>query len=293
MNALSRRRLLTAMALSPLLLSAPLRAAAPPDPTRVVALEWLPAELLLALGVTPMGVADIPTWRQWVQEPALPATVMDVGLRTEPNMELLTQMHPSLLLYSRGYGPSPQALARIAPGMAFDFNDGSGQPLAVARRSLLALGERLGMADRAEAHLADVDRTLAATRQRLARFADRPLLLMTLMDTRHALVLGENSLFAQVLQALGLQNAWRGDTNFWGSAQVGIEQLAGVRTARAICFDHDNAAVLQQLAQSPLWQSLPFIRQRQFVSAPGVWLYGATLSALRFCRVLEHALEAS
>lgn len=28
------------------------------DPRRIVALEWLPVELLLALGITPYGVAD-------------------------------------------------------------------------------------------------------------------------------------------------------------------------------------------------------------------------------------------
>lgn len=51
-NFFSRRRLLTAMALSPLLWQMRGAQAANVDPQRVVALEWLPAELLLALGVT-------------------------------------------------------------------------------------------------------------------------------------------------------------------------------------------------------------------------------------------------
>ncbi|VEB89119.1 iron-hydroxamate transporter substrate-binding subunit [Klebsiella quasipneumoniae] len=81
---ITRRRLLTAMALSPLLWQMRGAQAANVDPQRVVALEWLPAELLLALGVTPYGVADIPNYRLWVNEPALPDSVIDVGLRTEP-----------------------------------------------------------------------------------------------------------------------------------------------------------------------------------------------------------------
>ena len=60
---ITRRRLLTAMALSPLLWQMRGAQAANVDPQRVVALEWLPAELLLALGVTPYGVADIPNYR--------------------------------------------------------------------------------------------------------------------------------------------------------------------------------------------------------------------------------------
>ncbi|MEG7487427.1 ABC transporter substrate-binding protein, partial [Enterobacter hormaechei] len=91
---ISRRRLLTAMALSPLLLKmGPARAAAI-DPHRIVALEWLPVELMMALGVTPYGVADIPNYTLWVNEPKLPDSVIDIGLRTEPNLELLTQMKP-------------------------------------------------------------------------------------------------------------------------------------------------------------------------------------------------------
>lgn len=88
-----RRRLLTAMALSPLLFSLPSQAAAtPPDLARIVALEWLPVELLLALGITPLAVADIHNYNLWVEEPKMPASVIDVGQRTEPNLELLQQL---------------------------------------------------------------------------------------------------------------------------------------------------------------------------------------------------------
>jgi iron complex transport system substrate-binding protein len=75
-----------AMALSPLLWQMRGAQAADVDPQRIVALEWLPVELLLALGVTPYGVADIPNYNLWVNEPALPDSVIDVGLRTEPTL---------------------------------------------------------------------------------------------------------------------------------------------------------------------------------------------------------------
>lgn len=129
---ISRRRLLTVMALSPLLLKmAPARAAAI-DPHRIVALEWLPVELMMALGITPYGVADIPNYTLWVNEPKLPDSVIDIGLRTEPNLELLTQMKPSYLFWSAGYGPSEEIMAKIAPGRGFSFSDGK-KPLTMAK----------------------------------------------------------------------------------------------------------------------------------------------------------------
>jgi iron complex transport system substrate-binding protein len=65
-NLISRRRLLTAMALSPPLWQMQKAQAAPISAERIVALEWLPVELMLALGVTPYGVADIPNYRMWL-----------------------------------------------------------------------------------------------------------------------------------------------------------------------------------------------------------------------------------
>ena len=73
---ISRRRLLTAMALSPLLWQMNTAHAAVIDPNRIVALEWLPVELLLALGIVPYGVADTINYRLWVSEPPLPETVV-------------------------------------------------------------------------------------------------------------------------------------------------------------------------------------------------------------------------
>ncbi|UIL51822.1 MULTISPECIES: Fe(3+)-hydroxamate ABC transporter substrate-binding protein FhuD [Pantoea] len=290
MPDLLRRRLMLALAAAPLLRSLPLGAATP-DLSRIIALEWLPTELLLALGVTPYGVADLHNYNIWVGEPSLPDAVVDVGLRTEPNLELMAQMQPSLILCSNGYGPSKEKLTRIAPIMGFDLNSGDGKPFSTARASLRQLASRLGLSAVAGQHLREVDNELAAARQRLAPYAGRTLLLMSLLDSRHAITFGKNSLFLEVMTLLGLKNGWQGETNFWGSAVVGIEQLASLGEVDVICFDHDNEADMQQLMRSPLWQSMPFVRAGRFQRVPAVWYYGATLSALHFVRVLERALE--
>ncbi|MDZ7279445.1 Fe(3+)-hydroxamate ABC transporter substrate-binding protein FhuD [Pantoea eucrina] len=292
MLSLSRRRLLTALALTPLMQVAPLRAAVP-DATRILAMEWLPVELLMALGVAPLGVADTRNYRIWVGDPVLPASTVDLGLRTEPNLELMTQLHPSLILHSNGYGPSLDKLDRIAPSMGFDLNSGDGKPLTTARKSLHALGARLGREAQAQQHLYEVDAQLAAARVRLKPFASRPLLLMSLLDSRHAITFGANSLFLEIMQTLGLRNAWQGETNFWGSAVVGLERLAEVGDVQVICFDHDNARDMQQVQATALWQALPFVRAGRFQRVPAVWYYGATYSTLKFVRVLTDALESS
>lgn len=287
--SLTRRRLLTAMALSPLLWHATTSKAASVNPHRIVALEWLPVELLLALGVTPYGVADVPNYNLWVNEPALPDSVIDVGLRTEPNLELLIQMKPSMIVWSSGYGPSAETLARIAPGRGFNFSDGK-HPLTLAEKSLMEMAAMLDMTPQAERHMAIFNQTVERYAPRFRTRGNRPVLMMCTMDERHVLVIGANSLFQQVLDRWGVKNAWQGETNFWGSSIVGIERLAAIKDADVLCFEHGDDALYQRVAATPLWQAMPFMRQQRFQRVPAVWFYGATLSAMHFCRVFDAAL---
>lgn len=289
LHHITRRRLLTAMALSPLLWQMNSAQAAAVDPKRIVALEWLPVELLLALGITPYGVADVPNYRLWVNHPPLPDSVIDVGLRTEPNLELLTEMKPSFMVWSAGYGPAPEKLARIAPGRGFSFSDGK-KPLAVARQSLQEMAQLLNLQTAAERHLAQYDTVIASLKPRFIHRGARPVLLTSLLDSRHMLVFGPNSLFQDVLDEYGIPNAWQGETNFWGSTAVGIDRLAAYKDVDVLCFDHGNDKEMDALMSTPLWQAMPFVRAGRFQRVPAVWFYGATLSAMHFARILDTAL---
>lgn len=289
-TTLTRRRVLQAMALAPLVAALPAQSAPNIDLTRIIALEWLPAELLMALGVTPWGVADIPNYNLWVEAPKLPSSVIEVGQRTSPNMELMQQMNPSLILISQGYGPKASQLTPIAPVLTVTANDGSGHPLRQAIRSLNRLADYLGLQQRAAAHLQTYNDTLVQTRRRVKSAADRPILLFSFLDKRHVLVFGEGSLLQEVMTDVGLRNAWDGEKNYWGSVTVGIERLASIKHARALCFDHGSGAIIDEVSRSPLWQSLPFVREKQLSIVPAVWFYGATLCAMRFCHILSDSL---
>ena len=283
---INRRRLLTALLLSPLLPGSSAWAAAAPSFGRIIALEWLPLEMLFALGRTPMAAAGTHDYRLWVQEPPLPADVINVGERTEPNFELIADLKPDLILYSQGYGPSETQLQAIAPAMGFSFTDGH-HPLSTVRAGLMALAERLNQVPAAQAHLAYFDRQVAETGEKLLSYRRQPLLVFSLLDENHVLILGATSLFGEVMQSLKIENAWQGETNFWGTAIVGIDRLATLPPARAICLDHGDAAARARLAATPLWQAIPFVRRDLMRTVPAIWIYGATLAALRFCRMLQ------
>lgn len=71
-------------------------------PKRIVALDFNYTEDLLALGITPVGVADIdsPTGFNTLVniQPALGPEVVDVGGRQGPNLEIIAELQPDLIL---------------------------------------------------------------------------------------------------------------------------------------------------------------------------------------------------
>lgn len=291
-----RRRLLTALAVAPLAHFSPLRAAVPQHiiapvraavPQRIIALEWLPLEMLFALGVTPLGAADTHDYRLWVSYPPLPPGVLDVGRRSEPNLEYIAGLRPDLLLYSEGYGPRASQLQRIAPSMAFNFTNADGEPLRSVCEGIETLAQRIDREQAAQVHLAAFEQQLSAARETLAGFQRQPLLVFTFVDERHVVILGKSSLFGNVMARLGIENAWHGEDSSWGTATVGIERLATLPPVRAICLDHGDEAIRAQVATTPLWQAIPFVRHNLLRVVPTVWIFGATLSALRFCQMLQ------
>jgi hypothetical protein len=173
-----------------------------------------------------------PNYNLWVNEPALPDSVIDVGLRTEPNLELLTQMKPSFIVWSAGYGPSPEKLARIAPGRGFTFSDGK-RPLAMAKQSLNEMAELLGKAAGGEAPSGGFDALMENLRRvcppRRSSAAD------DLCSMPAICWFWQNCLFQEVLDRFGIKNAWRGEApsgaaSAWAS--IGWRHL----TTDVICF---------------------------------------------------------
>lgn len=263
--------------------------ATPPDTTRVIALEWRPIEMLVACGVMPLGVADKQNYHHWVTEPALPDAVIDVGLRNEPNYELMSRLQPSLFVISSGFGVGAPELTRMAPCWETSFYDEHGHPLTLLESEILRLGTFLGTESAAQRHLEQFHRHIDKTRSMLPAI-NKPLVIFSFLDSHRVMIFGQQSLFNDLFSRLGLHNAWDGKTNRWGSAIVGIETLVNIEGAIGLCLTHGDNDPVHTLAHSALWQVMPFVRDNQLHLLPAVWFYGGSYSAMRFCDLLPEAL---
>lgn len=257
--------------------------------------DWTIAETLLAIDAPVSSVAQQSDYHDWVGEPRIPSSATDMGLRTQPNMELLAHAPPEQTLISSMFAGLAPRLERIAPVTSFtlySLGTDTWQEMQTLTRQLGELTERQPQAEQLIAQTQALMATLRESRP-LSQSEIAPLLMVQFMDARHVRVFGENSLYNAVLEQLALPNAWDQPTNAWGFTLIGIEALARYPEATLVIIDPLPTGVEEKLAKSGLWQQLPSVRHDRVVHLPPVWSFGALPSAQRFARKLTTALEAA
>lgn len=257
--------------------------------------DWTIAETLLAIDAPVSSVAQQSDYHDWVGEPRIPEGATDMGLRSQPNLELLAQVPPEQILISPMFAGLTPRLERIAPVSSFAlYSPGTDtwQEMQTLTRQLGELTERQSQAEQLIAETQALMATLGESSS-LSQSEIAPLLMVQFMDARHVRVFGENSLYNAVLEQLALPNAWEQDTNAWGFSLVGIEALARYPEAMLVIIDPLPVGVEEQLAESGLWQQLPSVKKDNLLRLPPVWSFGALPSAQRFARELSAALEVA
>ncbi|OEF23394.1 Fe(3+)-hydroxamate ABC transporter substrate-binding protein FhuD [Vibrio rumoiensis] len=267
----------------------------PKTPVKVVALDWVLTEHLLALGVTPYGVADVKGYQGWVVEPALPESVISVGSRREPNLELLAQIKPDLIVMSDAMSPAYEKLNAIAPTMVLSVYTDAHQPLEAAKQQLLTLGKVLNRSAQAEKVIADFDQTIQTNKQALAAAKQpaSPLLFIRFIGDKHIRVHGNQSLAGETISAMGLTNAWIQEGNTWGFSSTTIQQLAPLQNAQVFYFGPLSEDDNKVLTTNPIWNVMGFVREHRVHELPAVWTFGGVKAAQRLSELVTKQLLIS
>ncbi|MGR9376359.1 iron-siderophore ABC transporter substrate-binding protein [Rhizobium leguminosarum] len=261
---------------------------------RIVSLDYGLSSTLLSLGLPPVGISDLADWDRWVVEPPMPKSVVDIGSSFEVNFEILVTLKPDIILttpYLDELLPKLQSVAKVVRLEVFTPGIGSILPAAIAATRKLA-GE-LGRENEAEQFLARADAFFERCGSRLAGKNLPPVALVNFMDARHVRIYSSPGLFHNVLERIGVRNAWTRESNYWGFETIGIEDLSKITDpdARLIAFDPVPPDVLPKLAQSPLWNRLAFARPGHLSILPPALMFGMVNEAMRFAGLLTDLLE--
>ncbi|MEZ4640311.1 MAG: ABC transporter substrate-binding protein [Caldilineaceae bacterium] len=273
----------------------------PATPQRIVALEWTYVEDLLALGIQPIGVADIVGYESWVQIPVtLAEDVVDVGTRQAPNLETLARLQPDLILApSFRVAEIYDELSAIAPTLTFDPypTDESVTQYAEMRQTFRTIADVVGRQTEAEAVLVGMDATFDAARSQIeaAGRLGEPFALAQAFgqDTVQVRLFTGNAMAVEIVEQIGLENAWA-DAAFqqYGFSTVSVETLPDLGSLNFFYVVQADNDVFAREAIAPVWQSLAFVEEgRAYALGGDTWLFGGPLSAEVLVQTILSALE--
>ncbi|MGG2398754.1 ABC transporter substrate-binding protein [Pseudomonas sp. SH1-B] len=261
------------------------------DAPRVAALSWEAAEHLLMLDVTPVTVADAGDYRAWVVRPTLPDSVPSSGSRLEPNLELLAELRPQLIVIPPLLEDIRPLLERIAPVQVYQSFGQQHDNLQVQREAFRSLARALGREALAERRLQAMDDELEQLREQLqAHYAGQlpAVTVIRFSSPTAAFINGPNSMPQHALTLLGLQPAIQLEPSPWGVTQVPITALGHIDSG--VVLHIEPFAQQAQLFASPLWQAMPFVRAGRFAAMPSTWTYGGVFSLQYLAESITQAL---
>ncbi|MEU8154677.1 iron-siderophore ABC transporter substrate-binding protein [Micromonospora sp. NPDC048986] len=260
--------------------------------TKVVGLEWGEVELLVSLGVMPVGVADPKGYGTWVTSAKLDPGVKDVGVRGEPSVDAIVALQPDLVVMEddRG-GAIVSQLEKFVPVVVAKGSDATDN-LARMRTDLNMIAKAVGKTTEAEKLLADFDAAIADGKKKItdAGAAGRPFAIADGWkegSTVSIRMFGTGALVSQIGIQLGLTNAWTGKTDeVWGLGQTDVEGMTVLKDPNMHLFynasDGDDVFA-DGLAGNAIWTSLPFVRKGNLHRMPnGIWTFGGPLSGKQY-----------
>lgn len=292
---LTRRHLLQHLAIGGLACATGLPLLAGERLTRIVALNWVAAETLLSLGVAPLAISDDRYYRVRMPTTMLPESVRDVGPYWEPNLELIQQLRPQLILSDPMTPTLERRLNGIAPTERVALYPAPNGAWKATTTFMSDLARRLDREQIAADYIAAGERRLAELRAMLAARPQPPVCVAVLnQDGRHAAVYGRNSMVQDVLDQLGIVNAWQGPVGPVGLAMVSIERLAERPDAHLVYLDiPTTSARLQSLRQpNDLWANLPAVRQGHTLTLQRFYPYAGAASMLDLAERIAAYLDA-
>lgn len=288
---LYRRKFIGAALAAPVLLGWPGIARAA-TPQRIVSMDLLLTELLLTLGIQPVAIANIPLYRRLVAEPVLSDKVADLGPLNEPSLEYLQILKPDLLLMADWQTSGLDNLNRITDVLPLAVFPKNMPAVAFVQSLLRQLADLLGRQKDAETAIAACEQAIANARETLSGLRRPVYVCRFTRDGRNAAVFGGNGMIGDTLARLGLRNAFTGRVNGSGVASVSLRRLADVPDAIIIHFDRgtETDRALERLADSPLWNAFPAVREGRIVRMPVIYPNGGVRSVERLATQLASGL---
>lgn len=243
--------------------------------------DWGNAATLTAMGYPPIATGDVRVWDRWVGTPQLPTSTVDVGIRYQPNAELIAQLPVDMVVdnffyeHARNlYGDVPaKSIVFAAKGETATWADYS-QPTQ-------KLGELIGEPKLADDYIVKshkdinlADKRLQQRYPKVKKFA-----VVQFADANNMRMYVANSLFQPALTQMKKELVVLGKGNSYGFIPIRMGDLAQLEEdVCLLVIDPLSPITRAEIKDSLIWQRLSYGSNRCVGELPPVWIYGGMSS---------------
>jgi len=226
-------------------------------PAKVVALEYSFVDALVAVGMSPVGVADdnepkriIPALREKV------SAYKSVGLRATPNIQVITALKPDLIIADSGRHKAIYAqLSKIAPTIAYPSLNGNYQQVLDSEMSTAIA---LNKCDEMKQRLTEHAKTMADLKAKAPADESRKALFVRASEKGFT-GFPPKAYTPGVLSAIGIPSALP-DSGTDASVSLTLETLVSTKPDIMFIAPNDGPTLRDTWAKSPLWKQLPAVK---------------------------------
>lgn len=259
------------------------------------------AETLNAIGHPPTFLAGLKGYETYTRQGGVIPNTTNLGYRFLPNYELLASHPPQHILISppahTSLLPRLSEIADVKEYPLYNFSEiNSGQSHWEAVEALTRqLGTLVNDSAASEQYIERTNRYFDDLKSQLDSI-DEAVLMVRLVDERHARVYGKGSVEGMVLNRLGLQNAWQDDLGQWGMTTISATPLFSI-DAKMIFLEspYDPPGGQRQLLADGQWRHLPTVKEGNYlIISTNYWSWGGLPAARHFADSLaSHLLESA
>jgi len=258
---------------------------------RVVALGWEIMEMVIALGIKPVGVSNVSDYKKWVALNHMPDGVIDMGPRNQINLEKIYSVKPDIIIIGSSQIKYIDKLEKIAPVMFVEIYKSNENLFRNMENNFIKIGKLFDRQKKAE-KIMQQTYELIKQKGKLVKDKNSPVAFARfLRNGKRFRLHGEQSMAGSVINIMGLQNAYKGKTNHWGFALMNAEKLRKLSKNMQFIYIKDEWGGYDSITKNPLWKTFPFVINKKIYSIPDVWTYGGPLSAQKIATYISNALK--
>lgn len=236
----------------------------PVQPKRIAAISYFADDVALALGIKPVASTYMTKGREPDFLFGLTAGMKQIGQRAKPNLELLSEAKPDLIVAIRRYtvGNAPQ-LEKIAPYVAYNMEllDGSDREIAELSKILGNPERGVQLNKEFREHLADY--AAKAPKDVHPRFA-----IMWGGETPFAFHTENTS--ASILAAIGGDNI-AGNMTPGGEFGIDLSLETMLEKDPEVLFIYDSGPDRPH-ENNPIWQELTAVKNKRVLYVGDQWV---------------------